>query len=95
MKHIAEKNTTMTLIVLLSINILLLLYIGFFKKDAVRLETVKVGGAENFTLVQQLYNSDMYKTQQTQAIQQVLDSMNQVAQPEMIVAPEELEVPAE
>ena len=31
------------------------------------------------TLVQQLYNSDMYKTQQTQAIQQVLSSINQQA----------------
>jgi protein-disulfide isomerase len=38
------------------------------------LETVKVGGAENFTLVQQLYNADDYKTQQTEMIKQVLES---------------------
>lgn len=79
MTHETHKNTTMALIVLLAINLLLLIYIGFFKKDAMRLETMKVGGAENMTLVQQLYNSDMYKSQQTQAIQQVLSSLNQPA----------------
>jgi len=82
----------------LVVNILLLVYVGFCKKDAAWLETMKVGGPENFTLVQELYNSDMYKSQQTQAIQQVLDSMNQannpLAQPEMM--PQEVaEVPAE
>ncbi|MBU0626286.1 hypothetical protein KKG31_01170 [Patescibacteria group bacterium] len=49
--------------------------------------------------MQQLYNSDMYKSQQTQAIQQVLDSINQVNNPlvQPTELPEELveEVPAE
>jgi protein-disulfide isomerase len=49
--------------------------VGFFKKDALALETMKVGGPENMVLVQQLYNSDTYKTQQSQAIQQAVASI--------------------
>ena len=62
--------TILTIIV-----VLLTVYIGFVKTDAVKLETMKVGGAENFTLVQQLYNAEDYKTQQTAMIQQVLEGM--------------------
>ena len=76
MTHETHKNTTTAVIALLALNVLLLAYVAFFKHDAVRLETMKVGGPANMTLVQQLYNSDMYKTQQTQAIQQVLSSIN-------------------
>ena len=65
----------MVLVVLSAITVLLTLYVSFFKTDALSLETMKVGGAENMTLVQQLYNSDMYKTQQTQAIQQAVASI--------------------
>lgn len=54
---------------------LLTIYVAFFKKDAIRLETMKVGGQENFTQVQQLYSSDSYKSQQATMIQQVLSSM--------------------
>lgn len=81
MSHETNKNTTTVVIALLALNVLLLAYVAFFKHDAVWLETMKVGGSENMALVQQLYNSDMYKTQQTQAIQQVLSSINQPTQP--------------
>jgi len=70
-----KKDMSTVLVVLSAITVLLTLYVGFFKKDAFSLETMKVGGPENMTLVQQLYNSDMYKTQQTQAIQQALASI--------------------
>lgn len=80
MQHEAQKNNSHAiLIALLVLNAILLVYIGFIKKDAVWLETMKVGWTTNFDLVQQLYNSDMYKNQQTQAIQQVLGSLNQPA----------------
>lgn len=42
------------------------------KLDAVSLEVMKVGGAENFALVQQLYSTQQYKDQQKQAIEAVL-----------------------
>jgi len=76
MTHEKHQLNPMILVALLSLNVLLLAYVAFFKHDAVWLETMKVGGSENMALVQQLYNSDMYKTQQTQAIQQVLSSIN-------------------
>lgn len=75
MTHENHKNTTTVVIALLALNVLLLAYVAFFKHDAVWLETMKVGGRENMGLVQQLYNSDMYKSQQTQAIQQAVASI--------------------
>ncbi len=61
-------------VILLVLNLLLLFYIGFIKKDSYRLEKLKVGWGENMSLVQQLYKSDWYKTQQQTAIQQALSS---------------------
>lgn len=61
-------------VVLLVLNLLLLLYIWFIKKDSYRLEKLKVGWNENMTLVQKLYKSDAYKAQQETAIQQALSS---------------------
>jgi len=43
MTHETNKNTTTAVIALLAINVLLLVYVGFFKHDAVWLETMKVG----------------------------------------------------
>jgi len=68
-------DTGLVIAIFLGINVLLLIYVAFFKMDAYRLEKLKVGGAENMTLVTQLYKSDGYKQQQKSAIQQVLGSM--------------------
>jgi len=62
----------LTIVVLLIVILLLLIYSSFFKKDAIRLETLKVGWAANMAKVEKLYNSDSYKQQQTAAIDQVL-----------------------
>lgn len=59
---------------IIGINLILTLYVAFFKTDAVRLETLKSGGSENFALVQKLYESDAYKSQQKQTLEQVLSS---------------------
>lgn len=59
---------------------LLLIYIAFIKRDALRLETLKVGGPENMKLVEQLYKSDSYKQQQKSAIEQVLGTTTDTAQ---------------
>ncbi len=56
------------------VNLLLSLYLAFFKADAVWLETLKSGWAENFAKVEQLYSSDAYKAQQKQTLDQVLAS---------------------
>ncbi|MEI6426608.1 MAG: thioredoxin domain-containing protein [Candidatus Absconditabacteria bacterium] len=70
-KYDIEK---IALIGIVGINLLLSLYLAFFKADAVWLETLKSGGSENFNLVRQLYNSDAYKAQQKQTLEQVLSS---------------------
>ena len=71
----------MLVIALLAINILLVGYVAFFKKDAYRLETLKVGGSENMKMAQQLYQSDAYIKQNKASLEQYLWSMNQPAQP--------------
>ena len=59
-------------IVLLVINIIVGISV-LCKKDASwNIEEMKVGGADNMALVKQLYNSDVYKTQQKATIEQVL-----------------------
>ncbi len=68
------KHFDLIVIVVLALNALFLGYISFFKKDAVSLEIMKAGGRENFQLLQQLYESPSYTSQQKDWIQQGLDS---------------------
>ncbi len=68
-------NTGLLIAIFLGINLLLMIYVAFFKRDALRLETLKVGWSDNMTLVQKLYKSDGYKQQQKSAIEQVLGTM--------------------
>ena len=70
-KYDIEKIALMGIV---GVNLLLSLYLAFFKADAVWLETLKSGGSENFNLVKQLYKSDAYKAQQKQTLEQVLGS---------------------
>jgi protein-disulfide isomerase len=59
----------------LAINLLLGVYVAFFKTDALSLETLKAGWAENMKLAAQLYNSDVYKQQQKSTLEQILGSL--------------------
>jgi len=70
------KNMKMLFIALLVLNLLFGIYIGFFKRDALWLETLKVGGSENMKLAVQLYRADSYKQQQRSTLEQILGSMN-------------------
>lgn len=72
-KHDIEK---IGLLVIVWLNLIFTLYLAFFKTDALALETLKSGGRDNFKLVEKLYNSDAYKTQQKQSLEQVLSSLN-------------------
>lgn len=72
---VAEKkqiNTTMLLIWLVAFNILLSLYVSFFKNDALSLETLKVGGAENMRIATQLYKLPAFQAQGKQQLEQGL-----------------------
>ncbi len=81
-----QINTTMLLLGLVVLNILLTLYVGFFKKDAYWLETLKVWWSENMQLATQLYNADSYKQQQKATLEQILWSMG-TATPEAQTPP--------
>jgi protein-disulfide isomerase len=72
-----QSQLKLLVIVLLALNVLLGIYIAFFKRDALWLETLKVGGAANMKLSAQLYNADVYKQQQKSTLEQILGSMNQ------------------
>lgn len=69
------KNFDIILIVILALNIVFLVYIAFFKKDALSLEIMKSGWSDNFSLVQELYKHPAYISQQKDAIQQGLESL--------------------
>ena len=66
-----SKKCNVWVIVLLWL-ILILNILTLFKKDARTIETLKVGWADNMKKVEQLYNSNLYKDQQTSAIDQYL-----------------------
>lgn len=75
-KHTFNDSSLKTLTVaLLVINIILSVYVAFFKRDALWIETLKAGGRENFTMVEKLYTSETYKNQQAQTLAQVLGTM--------------------
>jgi protein-disulfide isomerase len=59
----------------MKIDLLFGIYIAFFKHDALRLETLKVGGRDNMKLAIQLYKSDTYVQQQKDTLEQILASM--------------------
>ncbi|MCX6825184.1 MAG: hypothetical protein NTY80_03075 [candidate division SR1 bacterium] len=75
-----NNQMKMLIVILLVINALLGIYIGFFKKDALWLETLKAGGAQNMSMARQLYASPAYQQQQKATLDQILGSMNQAGQ---------------
>jgi len=67
------------LVILLAINILLTVFVIVRKDPSWNLEEMKAWWAENFSMVQQLYNSDTYKQQQKASISQFLGQINWAA----------------
>lgn len=63
------------MVILLGVNILLTLFVIVRRDPSWSLEEMKAWWPENFTMVQELYNSDTYKTQQKDSISQFLGSI--------------------
>jgi len=76
-----HEQTQMLVIGLLVLNLLFAIYIWFFKRDALWLETLKAGGTANMNMAQQLYTSPVYIQQQKTTLDEILGSMNKAAQP--------------
>lgn len=70
------ENMKMLVIALLVLNVLLGVYVAFFKHDALWLETMKAWGAANMAKAEQLYTSPAYVQQQKTTLDQILGSMN-------------------
>jgi len=70
------ESMKMLVIALLVLNVLLGVYVAFFKHDALWLETLKAWGAENMAKAEQLYTSPAYIQQQKTTLDQILGSMN-------------------
>lgn len=72
-----KKNTQMNLviIVLIVLNVLLGIYLAFFKVSAYSLEAMKAGWVENMQMARQLYKSPVYIEQQKATLEQILGSM--------------------
>lgn len=70
------ENMKMLVIILLVLNLLLGVYVAFFKNDALWLETLKAWGTENMVKAEQLYTSPAYIQQQKTTLDQILGSMN-------------------
>jgi hypothetical protein len=62
--------------VLLLINLLLIVWV---LSNQMNLESARVGGRDNYKMVQQIYKSDAFKAQQKQQIEQALQMYNQGA----------------
>ena len=67
-----QEKMNLAIIVLLWLNVLFGIYIAFFKRDALRLETLKVGGAENMAIAEQLYSSPAFAAQGKQQLEEGL-----------------------
>ena len=82
-----EKKNYYIIIIISLCLILILNILSLFKKDsALKLEELKVGGPENMKLVEQLYSSETYISQQTAAIEQALaqiQTVNNVSEEDM------------
>ena len=71
-----SEQMKMLVMILLVLNVLLGIYIAFFKRDAIWLETLKAWGAANMNMAEQLYTSPAYIQQQKTTLDQILGSMN-------------------
>lgn len=70
-----NKYFEIIIISFLALNTVFLLYISFFKTDAMSLEVMKAGWKENFVMVKKLYQEPWYISQQKDGIQQALNSL--------------------
>ncbi len=82
-----QDTTRLLVLVLLVLNLLLWVYIAFFKHDALWLETLKAWGRENMEMATKLYKSPVYIQQQKTTLDQILGSMNQAPTQQPAVQP--------
>lgn len=61
--------------------LLLLCFTLTFRNETKSLEVLKVGGIDNYNKLVELYESDIYKEQQSKAVLQFEAQLKQIAEP--------------
>ena len=80
-----QDQMRLLIIVLVSLNVLLWAYVAFFKRDALWLETLKVGWAENMKIAEQLYQLPDFKLQNKQQFEKGLQMFQGTVQADTTV----------
>ncbi len=62
--------------VFLAINLILIVYIAFFKRDALWIEQLKTWGKWNFKQITKIYKHENFKEQQSMTLKQILAEMD-------------------
>lgn len=90
------SSTTRTILLLVANTVLLLFLLSNYtvKKALTDMEVQRVGGVENYEMIQEIYNLDTFKQQQQFQIQQTLQALQGMGA-EQPVMPENLEVAPE
>jgi|GEM_PF-548481 len=75
-----EKNNNLTLVTLVIslVSLVLVAYLAFFgvSQELTKMEAMKVGGMDNYKLVQQIYSSAEFKKTQSDSLQQAVSQFN-------------------
>ncbi len=86
-------TSTRTILLLIANTVLLLFLLSNYtvKKALTDMEVQRVGGVENYEMIQQIYNLDTFKQQQSFQIQQTLQALQGMGE-EQSMMPENIEV---
>lgn len=75
-----EKNNNLTLVTLVIslVSLVLVAYLAFFgvSQELTKMEAMKVGGMDNYALVQKIYSSAEFKKTQADSLQQAVSQFN-------------------
>ena len=87
------STSTRTILLLVANTVLLLFLLSNYtvKQALTDMEVQRVGGVENYEMIQQIYNLDTFKQQQSFQIKQTLDALQGMGA-EQAMMPENIEV---
>jgi len=88
-------NRTTLLLIANTILLLFLLSNYTVKKALTDMEVQRVGGVENYEMIQQIYNLDTFKQQQKFQIEQTLQALQGMGAEQPAMLPEDVQMPTE
>lgn len=88
-------NRTTLLLIANTVLLLFLLSNYTVKKALTDMEVQRVGGVENYEMIQQIYNLDTFKQQQQFQIEQTLQALQGMGAEQPAILPEDVQLPTE